>query len=192
MKPTLLIAAVLAVVMTVGVGADERGTARISTSRRPVFHPKNVNIDADDEAFGWDGHPDRNVVLKIQGKNANAAGTQRFGVVACNAGTSVLTLALFRPNLPKAMIVSATTPTNPQGPEMYTPEREQNEGGSDTIYAVLMQPLQPDGIATGLAQIGSEGYRQLSVTVSSRSAGTDPKVLITPDQTNYQCGVQLF
>jgi hypothetical protein len=127
------------------------------------LQPRNINISSED----WNSIRD-SVLLRVQGKNADSAGTQGFGVVACDRASSddVAHISLMRVSNPREVVTSTNDSAGGGivGNIARTAPRARPEGKSETLYAVLTAPFL-NGVIDAGWQIASGGYRTLSVSV---------------------------
>jgi hypothetical protein len=155
----------------------------------PLTHlePRNINISSED----WNSIRD-SVLLRVQGKKANAAGTQGFGVVACDRASfdDVAHISLMRVANPREVVTSTNDSAGSQivGNIARTSPRAILEGKSETLYAVLTAPFL-NGVIDAGWQIGSGGYRTLAVTVldTFNNDGSAPVIAF-----NTGCGQTLY
>jgi hypothetical protein len=155
----------------------------------PFTHlePRNINISSED----WNSIRD-SVLLRVQGKKANAASTQAFGVVACDRASSddVAHISLMRVAVPREVVTSTNDSAASQvvGNIARTVPRSMAEGKSETLYAVLTAPFL-NGVIDAGWQIASGGYRILSVAVldTFNADGSAPAISFT-----IGCGQTLF
>jgi hypothetical protein len=152
--------------------------------------PRNINISAED----WDSIRD-SVLLKVQGKKANSGGganSQGFAVVACDRASfdDVAHISLMRTANPREVVTSTNDSAASQvtGNIARTAPRFMAENKSETLYAVLSSPFL-NGVIDAGWQIGSGGYRTLSVTVldSFNGGGAAPTISFS-----IGCGQTLF
>jgi hypothetical protein len=123
------------------------------------------------------------VLLKVQGKKANAAHSQGFGVVACDRAPAddVASISLMRVGNPREVITSTNAgPGSPGiGIVARTAPRVIAEGKSETLYAVLTAPWVTGGSVEAGWQIASAGYRTLSTSlVAAFNADGGPALVI--------------
>ena len=137
--------------------------------REPNTHlePRNINLFSN----SWNSFSD-SVLLRVQGKKANAAHSQGFGVVACDRDVSTLrsdvaSISLMRVANPREVITSTNAGAGAPGagPVARTVPRFIAEGKSETLYAVLTAPSFSGGAIAAGWQIASGGYRTLSVSL---------------------------
>lgn len=155
----------------------------------PLTHlePRNINISSED----WNSIRD-SVLLKVQGKNANAAGNQAFAVVACDRASfdDTAHISLMRTGSPREVVTSTNDSAASQinGNIARTAPRVRAEGQSETVYAVLTAP-HLNGVIDAGWQIGSGGYRTLAVSVldTFNADGSAPVISFT-----IGCGVTMF
>jgi hypothetical protein len=142
---------------------------------------RNVNLFSN----SWNSFSD-SVLLRVQGKKANAAHSQGFGVVACDRATDplrsdVASISLMRVGNPREVITSTNAGAGAPGagPVARTASRFIAEGKSETLYAVLTAPSFSGGAIAAGWQIASAGYRNLNVSlVAAFNVGGGPALVI--------------
>lgn len=171
------------------VGIGDSIEATFDENANPLTHqePRNINITSQD----WNNIRD-SVLLRVQGRNANAAGTQAFAVVACDLASSDDTahISLMRTATPREIVTSTNASVSGQsiGNIARTAPRARAEGQSETLFAVLTAP-HLNGVIDAGWQIGSGGYRTLAVTVfdTFNNDGSAPVIAF-----NTGCGQVMF
>ena len=169
------------------LGTEYEVTQADGTEPNTHLQPRNINIFSDD----WNNIRD-SVLLRVQGKNADATGSQGFGVVACDQASSddVAHISLMRTANPREVITSTNSSAAGQsiGNIARTVPRALAEGKNETLYAVLTAPFL-NGVIDAGWQIASGGFRTLAVTVldTFNNDGSAPVI-----QFNTGCGQSIF
>ena len=145
-----------------GIGEQVEAVFDANPSPLAQLEPRNVNISS----TGWNSIRD-SVLLRVQGRNANAASSQQFGVIACDRDSlgDHAHISLMRVANPREVVTSTNDSLRLGGNLARTVERFVAEGRSETLYAVLTVPHLENSTTAAGWQIASAGYRTLSVTL---------------------------
>jgi hypothetical protein len=155
--------------------------------------PRNVNISSED----WNDVAD-SVLLRVRGINADSSGglnSQGFGVVACDrtAAEDTASISLMRTGTPNEIVTSTNDSEAGEsfGNSAFTVPRFLAEGASETLFAVLTAPELLGVIDAGW-QIGSGGFRTLSVSLLDTFNTDGSAPVVTIGGSAVGCGVTLF